>query len=673
MPFNPQELEIIKWGASNGKSKDEVTQALTNFRTGTTPKAPVVEKPGMFQRVKEGIVEKGQKIPEILADESKSTLERATGATATGFSALSNTIYNALPDNARQALDTVGGEVGKGFNYVTDKLSELPAYQEYAKVANENPNDPMVKSFESGLKILSDLGLISGEILLADQTAKTGKLLDKGIEKAAVKGTELVEQGGQKIIEGAEKLMPKSPEIMNRVARLKPTDATKFEKLAGKSHGQYLTDTGNFGTPDKIIAKEAQKFAKSLQNVDDAFDKLPGVYKNGSIHDALTELAKKAKAESGANIKSPYLQRVGELQAKLNGTGLTMKEINEVKRLFEKNVKLGYNKIMSPEKVVQATNIDSSLRKWQVRQAQELGFKNIAELNKQTQLSKFIIDKLGDQVVGQSGLNGMNLTDWIVLSGGNPTAVSGFLTKKFFSSKAVQSKIAEMLNKGTPKGQIQADLISTPESIKRAVSPQGLEQLPAPAAGAPKSQVNVPINIPNKLQSVADKASAEVGRKAGAKRAFENSIKGSDQKLLSAPSTKAQGTPIYQPSRKAIEQGTEIVTRAKQSTPLLTEKLPKISSSSKVPQKYNLGKDLESSVTDWNRAIEAGDIPFAKIYKPNGTFQPASLKHVLSDITVKMNQTKAGLGDAFMKTVKGTFKPSEILKKAEDFILKFNK
>jgi len=136
-----------------------------------------------------------------------------------------------------------------------------------------------------------------------------------------------------------------------------------------------------------------------------------------------------------------------------------MGEINMVKRLYEKNVKLGYNKMMNADKVEQATNIDNSLRNWQVNQAQELGFNNIAELNKQTQISKFLIDKLGDQVVGQNGLNGIGLTDWIVLGGGNPQAVAGFLTKKFFSSKSVQAKIAEYLNKGKDvNGIIKADV-----------------------------------------------------------------------------------------------------------------------------------------------------------------------------------------------------------------------
>ena len=260
-----------------------------------------------------------------------------------------------------------------------------------------------------------------------------------------------------------DKLTPDSASIMDRVARLKPTDATKFKKLAGKSHGEYLRETGNFGTPEKIIENEAKKFAKSIKSVDKTLAKLKGTFKDGSIDDALNGILDKAKSTSGANVKSPYLKRVTELLEKNNKVGLDMTEINEVKRLFEKNVKLGYNKLTNGDMVERATNIDNALRKWQVSKAKELGFKNIDKLNKQTQLSKFIVDKLGDQVVGKNGLNGVGLTDWIMLSGGDPPAVGGFLTKKVFSSNTVQSKIAQMVNKGKIKGQIKPNL-SKPQS-----------------------------------------------------------------------------------------------------------------------------------------------------------------------------------------------------------------
>jgi len=278
-----------------------------------------------------------------------------------------------------------------------------------------------------------------------------------------------------------------SGSIMDRVARLKPSDATKFKDMTGKTHGQYLADTGNFGSPDKIIQNESVKFVDSLKEVDSALEKLPGRFQSAPILEALKGLVDKAKTQSSGSVKAPFYGDVANLVAKYKSGGLTHPEINLLKRLYERNVRLGYSKLINPDAVSKSTNIDSALREWQVKQARLQGFKNIDALNKQTQTSKFIINKLGDQVIGQNGLNSMGLTDWIMLSGGDPTAVAGFLTKKFFSSKAVQAKIAEIMRTAE----------STPP-IKANMGQSEIKQLSAPKEGSPQSQNNVPIKLPTR-------------------------------------------------------------------------------------------------------------------------------------------------------------------------------
>lgn len=291
-----------------------------------------------------------------------------------------------------------------------------------------------------------------------------------------------------------DKFAPKSSEIMNRVARLNPTDENAFVKMSGKTPGEYLTETGNFGSPDKIITSEATKFANSVNEVDTALEKLPGVYKDGSIEDALNQLAEKSDTISTSNTPAPFKFQVEEWISKYKSGGLSMQDINGVKRLFEKEVKLGYNKLLNADKVAQATNIDSALRKWQLQQAYDLGFTNIADLNKQTQISKFIVNKLGAKILGQSGNNSISLTDWIVLAGGNPNAVAAFLTKKFLSSSAVQARIAELLNKGEIKAPIKANVQPTIENTLRTQFPQGTKlELPTGKVNTPQVQNNVPI------------------------------------------------------------------------------------------------------------------------------------------------------------------------------------
>lgn len=386
------------------------------------------KKSGYVDRLKTSFGERQQEVKDI--NSSNASLPEKILQNAGQIAGGATDIVSELP-GIKQGLELVGKGVAK-----------IPGIEKVAETYNKIP--------ERARKNIEAIGNVAG-IIPVGMGAKGAVVAgEKAIQK-----TVGVAKAGTKVVKNTvSKIAPDSATIMNRVARLKPTDATKFEKLAGKTHGDYLKETGNFGTPDQIITREATKFADSVKSVDETLEKLPGVYKDGSISDALDELIKKAKTTSGENVKSPYLAKAEQLKIKHDTEGLSMPESNEVKRLFERNVKLGYNKLMNADKVEQATNIDNALRKWQFGKAKELGFENIDELNKQTQLSKFIVDKLGDQTVGKTGLNGVSLTDWVILSGGDPTAVAGFLTKKLLSSKGVQAKIAKLANKGEVKGLV---------------------------------------------------------------------------------------------------------------------------------------------------------------------------------------------------------------------------
>lgn len=390
--------------------------------------------------------------------------------------------------------------IGEGMNWLTtsdlspikhlgDIIGSNKTLQAATHLYDTNP------SFKDTVDALGNAVRLGADVSAIYNSANfTANVTNKIIQTAKSEVSPLIDAAKAKVASSVEST---PADIMNRVARIKPTDATKFEKLSGKTVGQYLTDTGNFGAPDKILTTEAQKFAASIQSVDTELAKLPGVYKTGAITDALKGLAEKAKAISSENVQAPLMNEVRSLVAKYNADGLSMADINTVKRLYEREVKLGYKGVgaqVNPEAVARATNIDSALRNWQVSKAAELGFTNIADINKQTQLSKFVLNKLGDQVVTQSLLNGINLTDWIVLSGGTPSSVAGLVAKKLLSSKSVQARIAKLLNQKDVKGLITPEISITPENISRSISPQGLKALPVGGSGA-KVQGNVPIPL----------------------------------------------------------------------------------------------------------------------------------------------------------------------------------
>ena len=348
-----------------------------------------------------------------------------------------NVVSSAAKTGITAILNTPQGQEG-----LSKAQSGLDSYNVW-----KSANPDAAKDLEAVVNIANiiPVGKVAGTV--AKGAVETVPKVAKNVAKVANEATNLIpEVKGQAIAES----------LMNKVARVTPKEAQDFNKMTGKSIGQYLAETGNFEAPDKIIVNEAKKFAQAKEAKDTALASLPGNFKDGALSDAVEELLVKAEKTSGKNVKSPYLQRVTELKDSLETKGLTMAEINELKRLYESQVKLGYNKTLNPDLVERATNIDKEIIKFQDKTAKDLGFSNLPELNKQIQASKFIADKLGSSVIKNELLNNVSLTDWVVLSGGNPTNIAGLITKKLFSSKAVQAKIAKTIAKKAPPVEIKA-------------------------------------------------------------------------------------------------------------------------------------------------------------------------------------------------------------------------
>lgn len=419
----------------------------------------VAPQPSLRDKVQEATGDVTWVIDDIRDSSTKrsANIDAAQQRFNTGEQGLASTVLQTGGQLAGAGADAIGAAFKGATNLAFSDKTEKDITDVIGKFGAKVMANPQVQGIinkyneltpEQQANVDAVGGIVSlvGEFIGGGVGSKAAKATTKGFKQASTEIVGAVGDATTQTFQAGKKILPKSENIMNKVARLTPTQARKFEQLTGKTHGQYLTETGNFGTPDEIITRESEKFAQSLKSVDDTLSQLDGNFNDGIIDDVLNELQEKAVATSTKNVKSPYLDRVNELMAKNTESGLSMSEINELKRLYERNVKLGYNKMIDAEKIQRATNLDNALREWQIAKAEELGFENLRDLNKQTQASKQLINSLGDQVIGKTGLNDVTLTDWIMLSGGDPTAVAGLLTKKFFSSKKVQAKIAQWLN-----------------------------------------------------------------------------------------------------------------------------------------------------------------------------------------------------------------------------------
>jgi len=339
---------------------------------------------------------------------------------------------------------------------------------------------------KQNLRTAGNLGIALVDILTLKGASIGIRGVRSGLDK--ISKIEIPTDGLKKIVEATKKgYNPES--IMQRVARISKGKQAKFEQTSGQSVGKYLVERGIYGNIDEISEQLYKRFTTSKGVADEALSKIDGLYEPEVVKTALSELVEREIRVSAKGALSPNINRVKELLSKLEKQGLSMTEINEVKRLYEKNVKLDFLKSNLPESVARANNIDNAIREWQFNQADTMGLKNLPDINKETRLSRQLLNDIGKEYSGSAGNNAITLTDWVLLSGGDPTAIGGFLAKKIFSAKGVQSKFAKKLAGEETKKIPSADF----------KFPFG--QQPRLGAGGVSgtSSNNVPIILPEKI------------------------------------------------------------------------------------------------------------------------------------------------------------------------------
>jgi len=263
---------------------------------------------------------------------------------------------------------------------------------------------------------------------------------------------------------GLMKALPSAEHTLQNMNRLTKGEQSAFQKMTGVSQGQWMNERWLIIGWEEAIEKLGDYFLDSKKKVDDAMGTIQGNYKNDMLDLMLEDSVRFAK-----DTLNEGLERVSELQQKAKEIWLTMSEINEVKRFYEQNNKLTYGKdITAGEKSIRATNIDNAVREWQIKTAEENGFDNLREMNKETQASKFLLDKLVKNENGRLGNNYFTLTDYITGVGAtvNPSMLTVLVGKKIANSNWFRKGYVKVLNKINGAETI-SEKVANIEAIKK--------------------------------------------------------------------------------------------------------------------------------------------------------------------------------------------------------------
>ena len=244
--------------------------------------------------------------------------------------------------------------------------------------------------------------------------------------------------------------------LSTKANRFNALDEQKFTEMTGETPWEFAVKRGMNKTGQEAVNKSVENWQESMKQADDAFQSIDGQFRfTWKGKDYLNEMANDLKNRL-KNTESPKADRIARLSAKYDIEGLSMPEINELKREYARNFKYTWEQRTS-ESAQRSTNLQNYVREWQAKTAWENGLTNIHDINKNTQGWKAYADNLAKKLSRSQANNPVSLTDWVALSWWNPENLALFLGKKAFESKFVKEIGIKTFGKQEKPSIITAD------------------------------------------------------------------------------------------------------------------------------------------------------------------------------------------------------------------------
>jgi len=498
-PRRPQEKENILQATGRGLQAgfniagEKFDSASENFEAGNTI---------------EGLLDVGLGVVDAVLTTPISGATYATGHTAniSGEEFVGNLTeqYNKLPDSAKEFIATQGENIQElaEENPIKAKslqlLLEVAPFTKGAKLKPTSAQINKIKALSNEVGILATKGAkATGKALkktgqvIAEKTPAVGKLAKAGVIKTgqaikkvtptAKKVKEVLGKGYDiATMKGVRKKAAEN--IVQSTQKMHPSDIKKFKKITGKSPGEWMTERKIINTRPTTVRKLAHKYLSTKNKLDEAVGKMKGTFRDKSIKDVLDESIKKARLDTSSELA--WLKKFKKLH---DTNGLTPSQINQTKRFFERNVKLGYKQdLTASSKVNRATNMDDRLRKFLLSKADDQGLPTMRKLNKEIQGNRFLMDSIAGKLQGQASNNLTSLTDYVLLSGGlDPASLSALGIKKTFGSETGKSLLAKALTPTKKIKDIKIDLKRIELKAKQKKFQESLKVKKQPIKKAP--------------------------------------------------------------------------------------------------------------------------------------------------------------------------------------------
>lgn len=253
MAFNQKEQEIIKWGLQNGKTKDEVSRAITNYRSGIIPakqEEEITTKPSYLERVGKSYMEGGEAIKGAVS-------EAVSGKDIAPVAGVKLGLRTA-GEIAKQAFTPITEAIAPTMQRGIEKVSESSMVQ---KIASSEPVGKaldtiqgLIQKHPESSQALQDIF----NIITLAIPAKAGKSVKTGTEIIKSKIGKVVEdlsplQSGEKLLEDiklnltSKNVEPRVQQSAERLGEIS-SQAKPKTKIPSSTYDEFYKQEQKFKT-----------------------------------------------------------------------------------------------------------------------------------------------------------------------------------------------------------------------------------------------------------------------------------------------------------------------------------------------------------------------------------------------------------------------------------------
>lgn len=484
MAFTQKEKDVIIWGKSNGKSQQEVEQALVRLRTGTptnTLAKKVEETPEEsegfikdtvddFTQIGKDILKGSQKRTDKIADIRKK-MESGEKGDVTA-------ILEGAGQLAGAGADAIGAVVKGAFKMVLPPRVEKQAKEVVQKLGTEVIKQPKVQEVIKWYEELPDedkdaVDAIGGVVSLASEFVGLGAgkraatAVKEGVEEGVEAGFKATKNAAKTAMEGTEEglkvaksavrdVIPTAERVVNttiaKALYLAPSDIKNISMSTGNEVGEFIAKHNLIGAnTDETVKLIDDFFSKNYAQVREEIAKVGVNYPVAKVpryQEALKEL-KKAVGDV------PGMEKIdAEVDILLGNKKPTLEDVQRVKELLDEHFSL-YKVTGDVKESVQKeglANMRKDLRKFIEDEVKANTGIDIADLNNKVSTSKSIMNAI--EVRAPKGITKANLQMGDLgafgigsVFGGPLGGLAALALKKISQSPAVMLRFARFMDK----------------------------------------------------------------------------------------------------------------------------------------------------------------------------------------------------------------------------------